>query len=61
MELLGVPSAYANKRGGWAADHVRRGTYVDAMSEGEREAAEKVDGLFRELLPKNYPASEKNQ
>lgn len=59
MELLGIPSTYANRRGGWASDHVRRGTYVDAMSEGEREAAEKVDSLFRELLPKNYPDSEK--
>lgn len=61
MELVGVPSTYANKRGGWAADHVRRGTYVDTMGEGEREAADRVDGLFRELLPKNYPAQEKTQ
>lgn len=55
MELLGVPSAYANRRGGWAADHVRRSTYVDAMSEGERAAAEKVDGYLYGLLFQGPP------
>ena len=50
MELVGVPSVYANKRGGWASDHIRTKTYTDAIPEGDRDAAQMVDGYFRDLI-----------
>lgn len=50
MELLGVPPMYSNKRGGWANDHIRTGTYTDAMPEGDRAAADLVDGYMLRLL-----------
>ena len=50
MELLGVPAAYANRRGGWASDHVRRGVYVEALPEGERDAADAIDAYLGGLL-----------
>ena len=50
MELVGVPPVYANKRGGWASDHIRVKTYTDAIPEGDRDAAQMVDGYFRDLI-----------
>jgi len=50
MEYLGVPAKYANKRGGWASDHIRQRTYTDAMAEGDIEYAEKIDGFFNGLI-----------
>lgn len=50
MELVGVPSVYANKRGGWASDHIRTKTYTDAIPEGDRDAAQMVDDYFRGLF-----------
>ncbi len=50
MEFVGVPSVYANKRGGWASDHIRKKTYTDAIPEGEDAAAQMVDGYFRDLF-----------
>lgn len=50
MELVGVPSFYANRRGGWASDHIRKKTYTDAVPEGESAAAQMVDEYFNGLL-----------
>lgn len=50
MEYLGVPPKYANKRGGWASDHIRQRTYTDAMDEGDTEYAERIDGFFNGLI-----------
>lgn len=50
MELVGVPSVYANKRGGWASDHIRTKTYTDAIPEGDLEAAQMVDDYFRSIF-----------
>ena len=50
MELIGVPSFYANKRGGWASDHIRTKTYTDAIPEGEASAARMVDDYFNGLI-----------
>lgn len=55
MEISGVPAAYANKRGGWAADHVRQGTYFDAMTEGEQQASERVNDFINGLLYQGPP------
>lgn len=53
MEYLGVPSAYANQRGGWAKDHVRRRTYTDLMSEGGEKTAKLIDSFFLEKTGSN--------
>lgn len=50
MELVGVPSVYANRRGGWASDHIRTKTYTDSMPEGEQAAAQLVDDYFRSVF-----------
>ncbi len=50
MEFVGVPSVYANKRGGWASDHIRKKTYTDTIPEGEDAAAQLVDDYFRGLF-----------
>lgn len=50
MELVGVPPVYANKRGGWASDHIRVKTYTDAIPEGDQAAAQMVDDYFRSLF-----------
>lgn len=50
MELVGVPPVYANKRGGWASDHIRVKTYTDAIPEGDQAAAQMVDDYFRRLF-----------
>ena len=50
MEFVGVPSVYANKRGGWASDHIRTKTYTDAIPEGDLAAAQMVDDYFRSLF-----------
>lgn len=52
MEYLGVPSLYANRRGGWANDHVRKNTYTDTMTEGDKEQAKKIDTFFSTLTQK---------
>ena len=53
MEYIGVPSAYANQRGGWVSDHVRQKTYTDLMSEGGTKVAKQVDDFFLGLTGKN--------
>lgn len=50
MEFVGVPSVYANKRGGWASDHIRKKTYTDAIPEGDTAAAQLVDDYFNGIL-----------
>ena len=50
MEYLGIPAQYSNKRGGWASDHVRQRTYTDAMPEGDRAAAAKIDAFVNGLI-----------
>lgn len=50
MELVGVPPVYANKRGGWASDHIRVKTYTDAIPEGDQAAAQMVDDYFLDLI-----------
>lgn len=50
MEVAGVSPYYANRRGGWASDHVRTKTYTDAIPEGDREAAQMVDNYFNSLI-----------
>lgn len=50
MEYLGVPAKYANKRGGWASDHIRQRTYTDAMDEGDTEYAGKINEFFNGLI-----------
>ena len=53
LELLNIPSVYANRRTGHANDHVRKTDYTDVMPEGARAAAGKVDALFEGLIAKN--------
>lgn len=53
LELLNIPSVYANRRTGHANDHVRKTVYTDVMSEGARAAAEKVNAHFADLIAKN--------
>lgn len=55
MEYVGVPSAYANQRGGWAKDHVRQRTYTDLMTEGGENAAKQIDDFFLGMVSKNLP------
>lgn len=55
MEMLGVPAVYANKRGGWASDHVRRKVYTDPMAEGDMAAAVLVDNFYNGLLEYGPP------
>jgi len=50
MEFIGIPALYANRRGGWANDHVRQKIYSDTMTEGDKEVAAKVDSFFNNLL-----------
>ena len=52
MEYIGIPSAYANRRGGWVSDHVRQRTYTDLMSEGSENAAKVIDSYFLSLAEK---------
>lgn len=52
-EYIGIPSAYANQRGGWAKDHVRQKTYTDLMTEGGEKVAKQVDDFFLGLTGKN--------
>lgn len=52
MEYIGIPSAYANRRGGWVSDHVRQRTYTDLMSEGSENAAKVIDSYFLGLAEK---------
>lgn len=49
MEYIGIPSKYANHRGGWADDHVRQKTYTDLMTRGGEESARKIDNFFLSL------------
>ena len=56
MEYLGVPSLYANKRGGWANDHVRKNTYTDIMPEGDKAVADQIDAFFGTLTNESNPA-----
>lgn len=58
MEYIGVPSAYANQRGGWSKDHVRQKTYTDLMTEGGEKAATQIDSFFLKLLPFQLPNDE---
>ena len=54
MEMIGVPSLYANRRGGWANDHVRVTHYATTMTEGDKAVAQTVDTFFTGLVrPKN--------
>ena len=50
LELLNIPSVYANRRTGHANDHIRKTVYTDVMSEGARAAADKVNAHFEDLL-----------
>lgn len=50
LELLNIPSVYANRRTGHANDHVRKTVYTDVMTEGAQAAAEKVNAHFEALL-----------
>lgn len=50
LELLNIPSVYANRRTGHANDHIRKSTYTDIMEEGAQAAAEKVNAHFEALL-----------
>ncbi|MBO7205752.1 MAG: tyrosine-type recombinase/integrase [Candidatus Methanomethylophilaceae archaeon] len=50
MEYIGIPSKYANQRGGWADDHVRQRTYTDLMSEGAEKNANLLDEWFLGLI-----------
>ena len=52
MEMIGIPSLYANRRGGWVNDHVRLNHYTAAMSEGDKIVAQKVDEFFEDALEK---------
>ena len=55
MELLGISDTYANRRGGWASDHVRKNIYVADMPEGDLETAQQVDGYFLGLITYGPP------
>lgn len=55
MEVLGISDTYANRRGGWASDHVRKNIYVADMPEGDRETAQQVDSYFRGLITYGPP------
>ena len=46
MEMLNIPATYANRRGGWANDHVRQTVYWDPMDEGANAAANQIDDYF---------------
>ena len=63
MEYIGIPSLYANRRGGWADDHVRAKTYTDIMSEGGEQTAKQIDAFFLNLTkkPTKLPTQEKNE
>lgn len=50
LELLNIPSVYANRRTGHANDHVRKTVYTDVMTEGAQAAAKKVNAHFEALL-----------
>ena len=60
MEYIGVPSAYANQRGGWAKDHVRRRTYTDLMSEGGERSAKLIDAFFLGKITTNPTTNTEN-
>lgn len=63
MEYIGVPSAYANQRGGWVSDHVRKRTYTDLMSEGSENASKVIDSYFlglTENFGSEFGANEKD-
>lgn len=60
MEYVGVPSAYANQRGGWAKDHVRQRTYTDLMSEGGARSAKLIDQFFLDKITTNSATNEEN-
>lgn len=55
MELLGISDTYANRRGGWASDHVRKNVYVADMPEGDLETAQQVDSYFLGLITYGPP------
>ena len=61
MEYIGIPALYANRRGGWADDHVRAKTYTDIMSEGGEQTAKRIDSFFLDLAktPPELPPKEK--
>ena len=50
MEVIGISGTYANRRGGWASDHVRKNIYVADMPEGDLETAKQVDNYFKGLF-----------
>ena len=60
MEYVGVPSAYANQRGGWAKDHVRQRTYTDLMSEGGERSAKLIDAFFLGKITTNPTTNTEN-
>lgn len=51
MELLAIAPKYQNKRGGWSTDYVRQTVYTHTMTEGELQAAQKIDEYFGALVP----------
>ena len=50
MEMIGIPSLYANRRGGWVNDHVRLNHYTATMSEGDKMVAKKIDEFFENTI-----------
>lgn len=50
LELLQIPSVYANRRTGHANDHVRKTVYTDVMEEGAVLAANKIDQYLNGLI-----------
>lgn len=50
MAELGIPDVYANERGGWSTDYVRKRVYTHTFSQERLKADKAVDDLFNSIV-----------
>lgn len=50
MMLLNIPDAYAMRRGGWETEDIYKKTYTQTLTEGEKEAADKINTFFTDII-----------
>lgn len=60
MLFLGVPTKYAQERGGWATDYTLKQVYQSTFSEQRDRFDTVVDSYFGIMYDENYAADKKN-
>lgn len=51
--MLGIPDKYAMERGSWSSSGVLKSVYQHMFSEERKQADERTDGYFNNLLRKH--------